>query len=368
MNTVINFYNVIVCDREIMNTIKCRQCGDEKDKSLFYDKFSICKICTNIYRKKRKNETIRGFLGNLLGTASASARKRREQNREKAGEFSITIDTLLRKYEMQDGKCYYSGVTLFLKQFSDWQCSLERLDSSIGYTEENIALIACEFQGYSQWSVSKYKEFSRLIFIKHPKQEIDFYKRKWSKATREFTKYARDNIEYCICHYCNIEKTIDQFYKILSGGCKECRIILSKEKRATPMGHMTQILSTMKTRHKKMGHDDNNLLTKDDLINIFVSQNGLCYYSGITLQFGSHLDKWWKCSPERKDIKMGYVKENVCLICYEFNTADNTAKAVNANDVTGNSGWSVEKMNFIKDHIIKTEQDQIIMDMNNLYL
>lgn len=72
--------------------------------------------------------------------------------------------------------------------------------------------------------------------------------------------------------------------------------------------------------------------------------------------------------PERKDIKLGYVKDNVCLICYEFNTADNTAKAVNSEDVTGNSAWSAEKMNFIKDHIIKTEQDKIIIYIYNYYL
>lgn len=133
------------------------------------------------------------------------------------------------------------------------------------------------------------------------------------------------------------------------------------------MGHMNQILSTMKTRHKKMGYDDFSL-TKEDLINIYESQKGLCCYSGITLQFGSHLDKWWTLSPERKNIKLGYVKENICLICYEFNTADNTAKAVNADDVTGNSAWSIEKMNFIKDHIFRVKQDNIIEDVKSLYL
>ena len=51
------------------------------------------------------------------------------------------------------------------KQNADWRCSFERLDSSKGYTKENVALICIdrtptsvnEGTGSSQWSKEKVK-------------------------------------------------------------------------------------------------------------------------------------------------------------------------------------------------------------------
>lgn len=160
------------------STIKCRTRGIIKESTLFYDRKTICKLCVNISRKNRENLTEHGFFSNLLGTAGTSARKRRENGREIAGEFSITIENLQNKYKTQDGKCYYSDITLSLKQFSNWQCSLERLNPELGYTKENIVLIACEFQGASQWSSCKYIEFEYLIKINSHILTIDWNEKK----------------------------------------------------------------------------------------------------------------------------------------------------------------------------------------------
>ena len=82
----------------------------------------------------------------------------------------------------------------------------------------------------------------------------------------------------------------------------------------------------------------------DFLVNLYNEQKGLCAYSKIPLQFGSYLDKNWTISLERTDVSKGYMKDNVCLICYEFNTKDSSLVYKN-NEDTGNSGWTREKLN-----------------------
>jgi len=79
----------------------------------------------------------------------------------------------------------------------------------------------------------------------------------------------------------------------------------------------------------------------EDLIDIYKRQNGLCAYSGLPLMFGNSKEINWKISLERKNTLLGYTKDNVCLICYEFNTGDKTV--LYNDDSEGSCGWSVEK-------------------------
>jgi hypothetical protein len=61
----------------------------------------------------------------------------------------------------------------------------------------------------------------------------------------------------------------------------------------------------------------------DFLVDLFNKQNGLCYYSGIPLEWNS----WGKKHPtmmsmsvDRKNPSLGYMKENVVLCTYRINT------------------------------------------------
>lgn len=66
------------------------------------------------------------------------------------------------------------------------------------------------------------------------------------------------------------------------------------------------------------------------------------------MTFGLYLNKWWKVSPERKDVTKGYTKDNICFICYEFNTADRSRCAVDKNEILGSAGWNSNKIEIIK--------------------
>eukprot|EP00438_Fugacium_kawagutii_P008716 Skav216382 [mRNA] locus=scaffold1241:118826:120190:+ [translate_table: standard] len=121
-----------------------------------------CRACKS-NRDRARRSTLRGHMQECLSSARGSARKRNQ-------EFSLTLLQALHMLKEQHGRCYYSGVPLEYKQIhTDWRLSIERLNNSIGYTEENCVLIAIEFNtadhsrnkavtkvfGTAQWSREK---------------------------------------------------------------------------------------------------------------------------------------------------------------------------------------------------------------------
>jgi hypothetical protein len=69
---------------------------------------------------------------------------RNRVNKRPVKEILLTEETLIQKYEEQDGKCYWSGLELdenfnYIKHHP-FAISVERLDNSKGYTYENTVL------------------------------------------------------------------------------------------------------------------------------------------------------------------------------------------------------------------------------------
>lgn len=338
------------CKELAVETTKiCSVCGDDKSLCMFYPKKNQCKACYNMKQKARINSNVDAFLISLLATARGSANKRKSSGRDEAGTFSITLPDLMAILVEQDGKCYYSGVPLVFRQLTNWQCSLERKNPSLGYVVGNVALIVCEFQGASQWSRAKYERFIKLLTMDHVRQIIDWNAVKPKAAQTTMIQTTIEGILYWRCKFCQLDQLRDQFYKNQYDGCKECVAKHGRLYRATPRGHINNILGSMRLRSKKKKWVFD--LEAENLISIWEAQGGLCAYSGIPLCFGSHHDQDWTCSPERKDITKPYTKENICLICYEFNTADNSSKAKDQSEVSGTSAWTQNKIDFIKAHI-----------------
>jgi hypothetical protein len=57
-------------------------------------------------------------------------------------------------------------------------------------------------------------------------------------------------------------------------------------------------------------------------------------------------------SLERKDTKIGYTKENCCLICIEFNTTDWSIAKCDDDDREDSSGWNKEKLKLVVDNYL----------------
>jgi len=99
------------------------------------------KIYQNVKFSTSRNEWLRGNGENRVVT-----------------EITLTAEDLIRKYEEQNGLCYWSDLLLeprynYIKRHP-LAISVERLDNSKGYTYENIKLVIrmfnlgrCSYQG-----------------------------------------------------------------------------------------------------------------------------------------------------------------------------------------------------------------------------
>lgn len=86
--------------------------------------------------------------------------------------FEITVKQVIELYESQDGKCYWLGFDLepSCHAYSLTQPSLDRLDTSKGYTFENCVL-SCLAANHARSSAST---FEWLEFIKKLRNDLEF--------------------------------------------------------------------------------------------------------------------------------------------------------------------------------------------------
>lgn len=130
----------------------CGACKIEKPLDCFHNKSkskdgkqSNCKDCnrirSNIWRYENKSKAAVA-MGNYRQTLEGCIRERfhnaAHRAREKGYEFNITIDYLVGLYNQQSGKCALSGYELNFVSGNPLKMSLDRKDSSKGYTTENV--------------------------------------------------------------------------------------------------------------------------------------------------------------------------------------------------------------------------------------
>lgn len=343
---------------EIPKTLTCTDCGIEKTFENYgndyrgkYGKKTQCYNCAKKHRYLYTN-TFEGFINKLVGQARGHSIDRKNKGRNEAGIFNITKDDLLQKWNEQDGLCFYSGIKMITKQSSDYMCSLERLNPEKGYIIENVALIIYELNNPTQWTPSKIRKVIELVNVKHDFDKIlkdideNAYMRKQTKKMNKLVKTIKDNIEYWKCTHCSILKTTDAFDTNIARGCKECTTKNTNIHLNTLKGHLNRLINNAKMHINRINktRKDNPCdfnITYDDLLEQLKKQKGLCYYSSIKMEYGKASQKDFVMSLERIDSLKGYVKDNICLICREFNGSDQTARTVNT--VYGSGAWTKEK-------------------------
>lgn len=143
-------------------TRQCSGCHEIKEVSLFYrrgkgfDSYCIpCRKHISLvwknqnkdwqkgYNKKRNTPEIRrqwknnNPLAYLVSNARANAKKH--------GRIcTITKDHLLVLFNNQQGLCYYTGRPMYFGSGTDDSVSLDRINSLLGYTPDNIVL--CQYK------------------------------------------------------------------------------------------------------------------------------------------------------------------------------------------------------------------------------
>lgn len=318
-------------------------------KEILSGKKAACAECSRKTQKRCVN-THDGFLKNLVRGAKKNAKKHER-------DFSLNALFIFNLWERQQGKCYYTGIPMVTRQNCDWQCSIERVDTLKGYIEGNVVLCCSEMNNQFQWSLEKVEIFKRLYCMPH--HEIitpDFYDNKIQIVKRKKVeeKIINDE-EYRSCNMCGqMKKKIDHYDEKSKNRCKACYYESNKKINSTPKSHLKKLIRTAKNctkefkRIKRAGNFKMDI-DFDYLVKLWNDQGGLCAYTGIPLHFGFCKDIDWACSIERKDAKQGYNKNNVCLIAAEFNTSIRSSVS-NPEDVTGDSGWNLQKIKTFIDH------------------
>lgn len=314
-------------------------------------------------KSTRNGDTFNGFMRILLNRAKDTAKKRLNKGRKNAGIFDLTRQQLIDLYNKQNGRCYYSNIVMSTKPSSHWKCSLERLDNDKGYTIDNVVLCCHEFNGAIHWSKEKLKEMVYKLFENFDYDKminnIDVAlvsKRSGEHKHKKILTKIKNDVTYYKCNKCDDFKTRDEFKKNVNDGCKECCKKRDKKYQETIRGRLIKLYLgakySTKRRQKCKKRNKNGAvndfdITFEDLVEILKKQKGMCEYSGIKMNYGSIKDHNWIASLERKNPKKGYTKDNVCFICAEFNTFDNTSIIKHSNG--GSAGWSEDKfMYFIE--------------------
>jgi hypothetical protein len=308
-----------------------------------------CRLCDQA-RKIAYYNTLNGALSTLLNNSKLSAERRRNKGRIEAGKHEIYIKDLKDLWIQQEGKCYYSGIPMNYDKH-EWQMSLERLNDDLGYIKTNIALVCLELNSRYHWSHEKIQEMLNILDQNIQENIVNFeLEVKEKKIPVKIIKSIINDIVHYNCTHCGEIKPFDNFLKTIKSGCQKCRSLNGEIYQSTPRGTLNRLISsanlTTETRKKKNKEKRTNEfdIDFDFIVKVFNDQKGLCAYSGIPLQFGKHTN--WSISLERIDVLKGYTKDNICLICNDFQTSDNTIRHA---ENTGNAGWTKEKFKYFLD-------------------
>ena len=138
----------------------CFKCKELKSVSLFFKHnqtsdgyHSWCKICCaegNNKSRAKVYSTIEGRAKIFLQSAKRSAKKRNQ-------EFALTVQDIVSFWNKQQKTCAYSGVEMTLEAGKLNTVSIERIDSTIGYTPDNTVLV-CQIVNRMK-SDFKYEDF-----------------------------------------------------------------------------------------------------------------------------------------------------------------------------------------------------------------
>jgi hypothetical protein len=97
-----------------------------------------------LFEKCSRKVSLRTYLNRLFHNSRQSAEKRETKGRVGAGEHNLTLVYLEELWQKQSGRCYYSDIEMQYNK-NEWKISLERIDTSKGYTQDNVVLCCLEF-------------------------------------------------------------------------------------------------------------------------------------------------------------------------------------------------------------------------------
>jgi hypothetical protein len=151
---------------------------------------------------------------------------------------------------------------------------------------------------------------------------------KWSEINeKQEKKCCRCNKTFELKDFREIEKGTNE-YKKYNSFCNFCDAkrtsIYKNEKIKTIEGKVGFLFSNIKRRVRDKGCLID--INENDLVDLYYTQKGLCFYSGEEMSLGEHKAtkdlysiNFFNISVDRIDSKKGYTKDNVVLCCWGVN-------------------------------------------------
>ena len=329
----------------------CNGCGDElsilkftKNAGERYGIYTKCKKCM----KKPITSTVTSddFIKMLFRSAKRRSESRNEKARDLKGSFEITFEYISELISKKPYMELLPTLEIFCQSKHDWQMSLDRIDDECDYTLDNTRVVPLELNNRTKWTAEKFQTVTLLANsppLSGEKLEAIITKEAEEREWSYIGPVQHDKeTESTRCRYCGVWELFEEFKEIERGQCKKCKRKYSENFLYFLPSKFRRLLYSCKARCK-IRENDRALfdLTYDHLVDIYKKQGGLCYYSGIPFQFGKSTKTWWIPSIERLNPVKGYTKDNIVLICFEFNTTDNTNRRKSPSQGCG--AWSKSK-------------------------
>lgn len=141
--------------RKIKKIKNCSVCGESSVEKFYKNVKHLCKKHYIEYARVWQKD-------NMLQFRLLSAKNRARKSNL---EFTITLADLENLLIKQNNKCYYTGKE-FINEDPDWTVSIDRIDSTKGYTLDNIRLISSA-TNYMKSDVTEEMFYYLISLIKH---------------------------------------------------------------------------------------------------------------------------------------------------------------------------------------------------------
>ncbi len=149
------------------NELRCQYCGViSNDK---FDKYQGCSNCVSEYSKQCRNYP-HDYVVNKLASAKLTS-ENKHKRRKKNGTFDLTLKWYIDRVRFQRMKCAISGVPLVFGRLLSFRASIERLENSTTYIQENCVLVALEFNTSKQWIKEKYERVC-TEFLRYQEEKV----------------------------------------------------------------------------------------------------------------------------------------------------------------------------------------------------
>ena len=124
-----------------------------------------------------------------------------------------------------------------------------------------------------------------------------------------------------VCTVCSAEKPVDAFPSRRGATCVVCHGKLQRERNGrTPKAWCAYLVGQAKSNAKKTGREFD--ITGEEVYELWQRQHGLCALTNIPMQHHPAYSDM-NASMDRIDGSIGYVIDNVQLVCWRINEMKN---------------------------------------------